>query len=112
MRARTPRPAALPARPPARLLALQQAGQRRPQRGPAPPHPGPPTRQPAAPNSAPPCCTAPHGTAVLQDKGYLWIEIPLSDIFKLDVSEMKSIDDYTKLLSKKGRWNFKDRQKK
>lgn len=47
-----------------------------------------------------------------QDKGYLWIEIPLSDIFKLDVSGMKSVDDYAKLLSKKGRWNFKDRQKK
>lgn len=39
-------------------------------------------------------------------------QIPLSDIFKLDVSQMKSMDDYTKLLSKKGRWNFKDRQKK
>lgn len=48
----------------------------------------------------------------IKDKGYLWIEIPLSDIFKLDVSQMKSMDDYTKLLSKKGRWNFKDRQKK
>lgn len=37
---------------------------------------------------------------------------PLAEVFKLDVRGMKSIDDYTKLLSKKGRWNFKDRQKK
>jgi hypothetical protein len=81
-------------------------------------------------------------------------QIPLSDVFKLHVGEMKSIDDYLKVgrarqpgctacpkgrsakgsqrtglcdrcathppaayraaqvLSKKGRWNFKDRQKK
>lgn len=49
---------------------------------------------------------------VVKDKGYLWIEIPLSDVFKLHVGEMKKMDDYLKLLSKKGRWNFKDRQKK
>jgi hypothetical protein len=39
-------------------------------------------------------------------------QIPLSDVFKLHVGEMKKMDDYLKLLSKKGRWNFKDRQKK
>jgi len=30
----------------------------------------------------------------------------------LDVSKMKTMADYTAILSKKGRWNFKDRQKK
>lgn len=40
------------------------------------------------------------------------LQLPLSDIFKLDVRGMKSVDDYCKVLSKKGRWNFKDRQKK
>ncbi|EFN59064.1 expressed protein [Chlorella variabilis] len=49
---------------------------------------------------------------VVKDKGYLWIEIPLSDIFKLNVGEMKGVEDYMKVLSKKGRWNYKDRQKK
>lgn len=39
-------------------------------------------------------------------------QLPLADIFKLEVSGMKSMDDYAKLLSRKGRWNFKDRQKK
>lgn len=48
----------------------------------------------------------------IKDKSYLWIEIPLSDIFKLNVGEMKSVEDYMKVLSKKGRWNYKDRQKK
>ena len=39
-------------------------------------------------------------------------QIPLSDIFKLEVASMKGIEDYMAVLSKKGRWNFKDRQKK
>ncbi|GAB4819106.1 hypothetical protein N2152v2_006152 [Parachlorella kessleri] len=51
------------------------------------------------------------GTTV-QDKGYLWYEFKLVDVFKLDVSKMKSFDDYLAKLSKKGRWNCKDRQKK
>ena len=46
------------------------------------------------------------------DPKYRWVTFPLADVFKLDVSKMKSMDDYVKLLSKKGRWNFKDRQKK
>lgn len=46
------------------------------------------------------------------DPKYIWVEFPLADVFKLDVREMKSMEDYTKLLSRKGRWNFKDRQKK
>ena len=33
-------------------------------------------------------------------------------MFKLNVGEMKSVDDYMKVLSKKARWNYKDRQKK
>lgn len=47
-----------------------------------------------------------------QDKKYTWVEIPLLDVFKLDVSSMHSMDDYLNVLSRKGRWNFKDRQKK
>lgn len=43
---------------------------------------------------------------------YLWLEIPLVDVFKLDVRPLKSVDDYVAKLSKKGKWNFKDRQKK
>ena len=39
-------------------------------------------------------------------------EFKLVDVFKLDVSKMKSFDDYLAKLSKKGRWNCKDRQKK
>ena len=48
----------------------------------------------------------------VKDKGYLWVEVPLTDIFKLEVGKLASVDDYAALLSKKGRWNFKDRQKK
>lgn len=47
-----------------------------------------------------------------EDEKYIWVEFPLADVFKLDVSELRSMDDYAKLLSRKGRWNFKDRQKK
>ena len=55
-------------------------------------HPAPAT---SSPTTLPPCP-----------------QIPLSDIFKLEVGGMKSIDDYMAVLSKKGRWNYKDRQKK
>lgn len=40
------------------------------------------------------------------------VSFPLAEVFKLDVSGFKTMDDYVKTLSKKGRWNFKDRQKK
>ena len=46
------------------------------------------------------------------DNKYIWVEFALGDTFMLDVSKMKGIDDYMKVLSKKGRWNYKDRQKK
>lgn len=45
-------------------------------------------------------------------KGYIWVEMPLVSVFKLDVRGMKSVADYQKILSKKGRWNYKDRMKK
>ena len=47
-----------------------------------------------------------------QDKKYIWVEFALGDTFMLDVSGMKSMEDYGKVLTKKGRWNLKDRQKK
>jgi hypothetical protein len=47
-----------------------------------------------------------------KDPKYIWVEFALGDVFMLDVSKMESMDDYMKKLSKKGRWNFKDRQKK
>ena len=40
------------------------------------------------------------------------VEFNLGDVFMLDVSRMKSMADYTKTLTAKQRWNFKDRQKK
>ena len=40
------------------------------------------------------------------------IEFHLGDVFMLDVSGMKSMEDYKKTLNVKQRWNFKDRQKK
>jgi hypothetical protein len=46
------------------------------------------------------------------DNKYIWVEFLLGDTFMLDVSEMKSMDDYANSLTRKGRWNFKDRQKK
>jgi hypothetical protein len=39
-------------------------------------------------------------------------QLPLADVFKLDVSGMRTMDDYLSILSRKGRWNFKDRQRK
>lgn len=39
-------------------------------------------------------------------------EFKLVDVFKLDVRGMKNFDDYLAKLSKKARWNCKDRQKK
>jgi hypothetical protein len=47
-----------------------------------------------------------------KDPKYIWVEFALGDVFMLDVSQMKTMDDYVKVLSKKGRWNYKDRQKK
>lgn len=46
------------------------------------------------------------------DKKYIWVEFALGDTFMLDVSKMKTIDDYCQSLTRKGRWNFKDRRKK
>jgi len=46
------------------------------------------------------------------DTKYIWVEFLLGDTFMLDVSGMKSMDDYASSLTRKGRWNFKDRQKK
>lgn len=46
-------------------------------------------------------------------KGYIWVEMKLVDVFKLDVAAMgRWPDDYAAALSKKGRWNLKDRLKK
>jgi len=47
-----------------------------------------------------------------KDTKYIWVEIPLLDVFMLDVSKMNSMDDYLTVLSRKARWNFKDRQRK
>lgn len=47
-----------------------------------------------------------------KDTKYIWVEFKLADVFQLDVSKMESMDDYMQVLSKKGRWNYKDRQKK
>ena len=46
------------------------------------------------------------------DNKYIWVEFLLGDTFMLDVSKMKTMDDYASSLTRKGRWNFKDRQKK
>ena len=47
-----------------------------------------------------------------KDPKYIWVEFALGDVFQLDVRGMETMDDYMKVLSKKGRWNYKDRQKK
>lgn len=47
-----------------------------------------------------------------KDDKYIWVEFNLGDVFMLDVSKMKKMADYVATLSKKGKWNFKDRQKK
>lgn len=54
----------------------------------------------------------PDKLGTFKDNKYIWVEFALGDTFMLDVSGMKSMDDYAKVLSKKGRWNFKDRRKK
>jgi hypothetical protein len=46
------------------------------------------------------------------DDRYLWVELKLGDVFRLDISKMSKMEDYVKTLSKKAKWNFKDRQKK
>lgn len=46
------------------------------------------------------------------DKKYIWVEFALGDTFMLDVSNMKSMDDYCQSLTRKSRWNYKDRRKK
>jgi hypothetical protein len=46
------------------------------------------------------------------DRRHRWLELPLGDVFKLDVSWMAGVEDYVSTLSRKGRWNFKDRQRK
>jgi hypothetical protein len=47
-----------------------------------------------------------------KDDKYGWVELNLGDVFRLDISKMKTMDDYVKTLSRKAKWNFKDRQKK
>jgi hypothetical protein len=47
-----------------------------------------------------------------KDSKYIWVEFALGDVFQLDVSKMETMEDYMQVLSKKGRWNYKDRQKK
>lgn len=54
----------------------------------------------------------PDQLGTFKDNKYIWVEFALGDTFMLDVSKMTSMDDYGKVLSKKGRWNFKDRRKK
>lgn len=46
------------------------------------------------------------------DKKYIWVEFALGDTFMLDVSKMETMDDYCQSLTRKGRWNYKDRRKK
>lgn len=43
---------------------------------------------------------------------YIWVEFPMGDVFMLDVSKMKDMKDYTATLTKKGKQNFRDKQKK
>jgi len=47
-----------------------------------------------------------------EDNKYVWVELKMGDVFRLDISKMKKIEDYVATLSKKAKWNFKDRQKK
>lgn len=47
-----------------------------------------------------------------EDNKYVWVELNMGDVFRLDISKMKKIEDYVTTLSKKAKWNFKDRQKK
>ena len=47
-----------------------------------------------------------------KDEKYIWAEFPLGDVFRLDVSGMKAMEEYVATLTKKAKWNFKDRQKK
>lgn len=47
-----------------------------------------------------------------KDDKYVWVEMKLGDVFRLDISKMKKMEDYVATLSKKAKWNFKDRQKK
>ncbi len=47
-----------------------------------------------------------------EDDEYSWIEMPLGDSFMLDVTNMKTKDDYKTVLSKKGKQNYKTKLKK
>lgn len=47
-----------------------------------------------------------------EDDGYSWIEMYIGDAFMLDVSEMKSKEDYKTVLTKKGKRNYTQKMKK
>jgi len=46
------------------------------------------------------------------DSKYLWSEIHLGDAFMLDVSQMKSMDDYKQILSKNNKKAYKNRNRR
>lgn len=46
-----------------------------------------------------------------EDDSYSWLEVPLGDTFMLDVSEMKTKEDYVKVLSKSAKRDYKKKFK-
>lgn len=46
-----------------------------------------------------------------QDPKYIWMEIPLGDTFMLDITNMTSMADYLKVLTRSGKKNYKNKTK-